>query len=199
MQYAISGHDTMQAEDASIRLKRFIETETSTLLASLRLYLTRAGLSADQTPHELLNEVVVEALMHAHRFDPARQPMAWLLGIAANLIKRKQTELAKRNRREPLARDLFPDAQDYMSDDEIFEQFAAISDMHNVDSHEALLAGLPEVDRQVLRLAIIHELNGEALAQALGITPGAARVRLHRALNRLRDCHITRDWIDSHD
>jgi DNA-directed RNA polymerase specialized sigma24 family protein len=38
-----------------------------------------------------------------------------------------------------------------------------------------------------LRLAVLHDLTGEALAQELGIKPGAARVRLHRALNRLRE------------
>jgi RNA polymerase sigma-70 factor (ECF subfamily) len=199
-----SGHHMIQAEEAATRLKGYIETESGTLLASLRLYITRAGLAAHQTPHELLNEVVVEALKHAHRFDSNRQPMAWLLGIAANLIKRKQVELAKRNRREPLVRDLFPDAQNFMSDDEIFEQFAALAanPTHAVETDEditALFATLPQSDQQVLRLAILHELNIEELAQALGITSGAARVCLHRALNRLRESQIAREWTKHHD
>jgi RNA polymerase sigma-70 factor (ECF subfamily) len=194
----------MQAEEATARLKGFMETESGALLDSLRLYLSRAGLAADHTPHELLNEVVIEALKHAHRFDPNRQPMAWLLGIAANLIKRKQAELTKRNRREPLARDLFPDAEDFMSDDEIFEQITklAASPSQELEASEQvtlLLAGLPETDQEVLRLAIIHELDGEALAQVLGITPGAARVRLHRAMNRLRDSQTMRGWVNNDD
>jgi len=194
MKQAILGHRPVQVEDSAARLKQFIEQESAALLGSLRLYLNRAGLAAHLTPNELLSEVVIEALKHAHRFDPARQPMAWLLGIAANLIKRKQADLAKRNRREPLARDLFPDAQDLMSDDEIFEQIAShVYDIHHDDRTTALLAGLPEHDQKILRLAVVHELNGEALAQALGITPGAARVRLHRALNRLRDSQIAQE------
>ena len=194
MKQAILGHRPVQVEDSAARLKQFIEQESAALLGSLRLYLNRAGLAAQLTPNELLSEVVIEALKHAHRFDPARQPMAWLLGIAANLIKRKQADLAKRNRREPLARDLFPDAQDLMSDDEIFEQIAShVYDIHHDDRTTALLAGLPEHDQKILRLAVVHELNGEALAQALGITPGAARVRLHRALNRLRDSQIAQE------
>jgi DNA-directed RNA polymerase specialized sigma24 family protein len=51
----------------------------------------------------------------------------------------------------------------------------------------------------VLRLAILHELNIEELAQALGITSGAARVCLHRALNRLRESQIAREWTKHHD
>jgi RNA polymerase sigma-70 factor (ECF subfamily) len=204
MQKIISGHRLMQAEEATARLKGFMETESGVLLASLRLYLSRAGLAAEHTPHELLNEVVIEALKHAHRFDPNRQPMAWMLGIAANLIKRKQTELAKRNRREPLARDLFPDAEDFMSDDEIFEQISALAaspsqDMEAGEQVALLLTGLPETDQEVLRLAIIHELDGEALALTLGITPGAARVRLHRAINRLRHSRMTREWVNNDD
>jgi RNA polymerase sigma-70 factor (ECF subfamily) len=204
MQQIILGDRMMQAEEASARLKQFVETESSALLASLRLYLSRAGLATGCTAAELLSEVVVEALQHANRFDPNRQPMAWLLGIAANLIKRKQAEVAKRNRREPLARDLFPDAQDFMSDDEIFEQFAAFAanPSQHLETNEQvalLLAGVPQSDQQVLRLAILHELNGEALAKAMGISPGAARVRLHRALNHLRDSQIAREWKNRHD
>ena len=78
-------------------------TESETLLATLRYYVTRAGLAHSQTASlaaaELLNEVVVEALEHAERFRPDGQPRAWLLGIAANLIKRQQVARAKRNRR----------------------------------------------------------------------------------------------------
>jgi len=41
-------------------------------------------------------------------------------------------------------------------------------------------------DQRVIRLAVLAEVDGEALAAALGITAGAARVRLHRAIKRLR-------------
>jgi RNA polymerase sigma-70 factor (ECF subfamily) len=54
----------------------------------------------------------------------------------------------------------------------------------------ALLEHVPVSDREVLRLALIHELDGESLARALGVRPGAARVRLHRALGRLREAVI---------
>ena len=53
----------------------------------------------------------------------------------------------------------------------------------NVD---VLLAALAPDDEHVLRLAIMNGLDGVSLAKALKITPGAARVRLHRALGRLR-------------
>ena len=177
-------------------LRQFIAGESEALLGTLRYYVVRAGLAngRDSAPAagELLNEVVVEALEHADRFKPSGQPMAWLLGIAANLIRRKQSERSARNRREPLVRDLVPRAQDVLSEDELFDRVSSlavgrpIEDWEATEAALAILAHVSESDRSVLRLAIVHDLNGEALAQELGIKPGAARVRLHRALNRLR-------------
>lgn len=170
------------------RLRQFIEDETPVLTRTLGVYLSRAGLAI--SAGELLSEVVVEALEHEARFDPARQPRAWLLGIAANLIRRKQAELARLDRREPLARDLYPGTEP--SDDEVFDWLDAVSavDPHLTldgnDDVSALLARVSPEDAMVLRLAVLHGLDGAALARELGISPGAARVRLHRALERLR-------------
>lgn len=188
------------------RLREFLEQESDALLRTIRLYVVRARL-ADQPPvvqtvaDELLNEVTVEALVHADRFDPEGQPRAWLLGIAANLIKRRQVDLAKRQRREPLARDLAPDDDKGLSDDELFDRLASVAE-HNpaeqLESDEqvrAMLLLLPPPDREVIRLAVLSGLDGHALAGALGISPGAARVRLHRALNRLREA-LTRDTAE---
>lgn len=170
------------------RLRQFIEEETPVLTRTLGIYLSRAGLTISAS--ELLSEVVVEALEHEARFDPARQPRAWLLGIAANLIRRKQAELARLDRREPLARDLYPGAEP--SDDEVFDWLDGMSavDPHLTldgnDDVSALLARVSPEDAMVLRLAVLHGLDGETLARELGVSPGAARVRLHRALERLR-------------
>jgi DNA-directed RNA polymerase specialized sigma24 family protein len=114
------------------------------------------------------------------------------LGIAANLIKRRQAERATRDRREPLVSDLCSDAQNALSEDELFDRVASlaaenpIADWEANKAASAILAYVSGDDRWVLRLAILHDLSGEALALELGTKPGAARVRLHRALNRLR-------------
>lgn len=170
------------------RLRQFIEAEAGVLTRTLGFYLSRAGLTV--SAEELLSEVVVEALKHEDRFNPARPPRAWLLGIGANLIRRKQAELARLDKREPLARDLYPG--DAPSDDEVFdwlEPFVGVETVEELEANEAanaLLAGVSAEDAAILRLAILNDLDGEALANTLGTTPGAARVRLHRALNRLR-------------
>ncbi len=185
-----------QTTDNRALLRQFIAGEAESLLTTLRYYLLRAGLTDGQgatlAAAELLNQVVVEALEHADRFRPSAQPRAWLLGIAANLIKRQQAERAARHHREPLVRDLCPEAQGTLSEEELFDRLAGLGQAGPAQALEALqgaaaiLAHVSDDDRQVLRLAVLHGMNGKELAQALGVTPGAARVRLHRALNRLR-------------
>ncbi len=180
------------------RLRQFIEAESPALLRTLRLYAMRGRLAtldrvANTVAAELLSELTIEALTHADRFDPSRQPMAWLLGIASNLVKRRQVEIAKHNRREPLARDLVNDHTDALSDEDLFDWLTTLNrehqdpDCEELDQMWAMVDSLRPDDRNVLELAFKNDLEGEALAQELGIRPGAARVRLHRALLRLRD------------
>lgn len=177
-------------------LRQFVENEAELLLKILCAYAVRFGVATPRTASavaaELLSELVIEALRHADRYDRQRQPMAWLLGIAVNLIKRRRASSARLEQREPLLRDLAGDDADRFSDGELFDRFVALTvggpaqALEQREQVNALLASLPEDERRLLRLAALHDMNGERLARELGISPGAARVRLHRALKRLR-------------
>ena len=122
-----------------------------------------------------------------------------ILGIAANLVRRRQAEAVRLNRREPLASDLLEGQPEILDEDELFERLArgaqaisggAVSDprasQEDRDGLAAALALLPPADREMLRLCASGDLDGDFMAAALHVTPGAARVRLHRALTRLR-------------
>lgn len=188
----------MDRTAGTTRLRQFIEYEAESLVGILRYYLFRAGTAGDgldNAASELLNEVVIEALQHETRFEPSGQPRAWLLGIAANLIKRRQVENARRNQREPLVRDLYPAFEGDLSDGELFDRIAHLTGMTedelDADAHvAALLRPLSPDDQHIVRLAILYGLDGDALANELGVNPGTARVRLHRALNRLRTAYF---------
>ncbi len=193
----------MDRTTGTTRLRQFIETEAESLVGILRYYLARANTPGDSlaaAASELLNEVVIEALQHEARFEPTGQPRAWLLGIAANLIKRRQVETARRNQREPLVRDLYPALEGDLSDGELFDRVANLvgmtEDELDADAQvAALLHTLSPDDQHIIRLAVLHGLDGDALATELGIHPGAARVRLHRALNRLRTAYFDEDGV----
>jgi RNA polymerase sigma factor (sigma-70 family) len=194
-------HNQRQARPATpcsprYQLIDFIADNTGPLLNSVRIYVQRMGLArGHDVPNvamEVLQEVVIEALDHAERFDPTRQAMAWLLGIALNIIKRKKVELAKRQQRELSSATLRATRTEPLSDDELFDQLTAHTaagpeqELEAQEQATIMLSLVSPEDQQVLRLAFLLEFEREALAKELGITPVAARVRLHRALSRLR-------------
>ncbi|MBX5451544.1 MAG: sigma-70 family RNA polymerase sigma factor [Thermogemmatispora sp.] len=192
-------------EVARATLERFLIEHTETLLQNLQFYAVRLGLAregeARLTAQELLQEVAVEALAHAARFQPERQALAWLLGIGLNVIRRQKAERARQGRREwsvtRLAQTLAP--MEAPGEWDLFDQLQDKSvggPEELVEAREgaqALLALVDEDDRELLRLALVEDCEREALARQLGISPGAVRVRLHRALQRLRCAFRQRD------
>ena len=181
------------------RLIQFLNDEMEALFGILRVYMLRAGLSGDEdATNELLNSVVVEALSHAQHYDPARPPRAWLLGIAANLVRRRQAETVRLEQREPLAGDLVDASQGGLSEDDLFELLSSHAyegadmqtDVEQRDRLVAPLALLSGEEQKIIRLFAQGGLDGDSLAAALHVKPGAARVRLHRAL-----AHLRRVWL----
>jgi len=177
-------------------ISAFINTESESLVKTLCSYVIYAGLASGPAvlplAQELLSDVFIEALKQPESFEQAQSQKAWLLGIAANLVKRKQVELAKRNRREPLMRDLVPHFENNLDDGELSDWLnkARIeeSDAYRKENEvaEELLSRVSPEDAHILRLALLYELDGEALAKELGVKPGTARMRLHRAIRRLQ-------------
>ena len=193
---------TVTASD-NTKIIECITDNVASLLGILRSYVKRMGLArGEEVPAaavEVLQEVVLEALDHADRFNPAGQPMAWLLGIAINVIKRKKAELVKRSQRELSMSDLSLKQEEGLSESELFDQLMANSsagpeqEIAANEQAELLLSLVSPEDQHVLMLAFLQGFEREALAQKLGISPGATRVRLHRALKRLRLA-----WSDQH-
>ncbi len=173
-----------------------IAGNATSLLGIIRSYVIRMGLARgeDVTPValEILQQVVLEALDHADRFNPSGQSMAWLLGIAINIIKQNKAERIKRSQRELPISDLSVIQEEQLSESDLFDQLLTTSyagpEQEIAANEQAglLLSLVSPEDQRILMLAFLDGFEREALAQKLGISPGAARVRLHRALKRLR-------------
>jgi RNA polymerase sigma factor (sigma-70 family) len=106
----------------------------------------------------------------------------------------------RRNRREPLVHDLYARTEhNRFSDEELFDQLVDVVSnaanpallMETNAEIVALLDGISADDQAIIHLSIVHGLDGDAIAHELNISPGTARVRLHRAIRRLRDIHQT--------
>lgn len=184
--------------ESRMRLLECIERHAESLLGSISLYTRRIGLDGEGDARELatdiLQETVIEALDHADNFLATRQPFAWLMGIAVNIIRRRKVALAKRSRREISLSHLAARQPTSDSDQDILDSLTPLSEttsepemaLEGAEEVASILSLVSPADQEVVRLAVLDDCEREMLAQRLGISEGAARTRLHRALRRLR-------------
>jgi len=98
---------------------------------------------------------------------------AWLHGILTNVLH----ETMRKRRRRPAQ---LPD--DPRAWDRLLADLSPADAVADRDAVAVLFARLPAEHRDILDLRYRHGLDGAALAARLGVRPGAARVRLCRAL-----------------
>ncbi|MET0135126.1 MAG: RNA polymerase sigma factor [Kibdelosporangium sp.] len=135
-----------------------------------------------QTVADLTADTFVRAITSFATFDPDRgSARGWLFGIARHVFAR-HCEQASRGR-EAFERLAGRRAVDV---DEAAELVVRIDAER---ASRALLDGVAElaqVDRDVIELVDIAGLDRGEAAAALGLSPGAMRIRLFRARGRLR-------------
>jgi RNA polymerase sigma-70 factor (ECF subfamily) len=188
--------------DSKLRLIECIEQHVESLLGSISLYARRMGLDAGTDARglavDILQETVIEALDHADRFTATQSPLAWLRGIAVNVIRRKKVEQAKHARREISLSHLTAQQPSSGSEQDVLDRLMPISETASdpgleLESDEevaGILSLVSPADQEVVRLAVLEDCERETLAQRLGISAGTARMRLHRALRRLRSAWV---------
>jgi RNA polymerase sigma-70 factor (ECF subfamily) len=126
---------------------------------------------------ELMAETFVRAFAGRRRFDLRRgSALPWLYGIASNLIRMHFRTEERRLRAYRAAAGLDVDPSD-LTDDRVERLYA--SDL--APALAAALAALPAAQSDVLLLHTYAELTHEEIAEALGISTGSVRKRLHRA------------------
>lgn len=145
-------------------------------------YTLAFRLTADE---EDARDVVQDAYLRAYkglkRFRGDAAFATWLHRITANCAA---THLAKRTklRHEELNDETVP------ADDRLESDPVARADLgYERGRLNAALQSLPPDMRAVVVLRDIYDMPHEAIAAELGISEGAAKVRLHRARKRLRE------------
>jgi RNA polymerase sigma-70 factor (ECF subfamily) len=122
-------------------------------------------------------DVVAETFLVAWRrlgeVPPGSEARLWLYGTARHVLANQDRGARRRDRLTERLRV------------ELRQQLPALRPQERGVFLEAL-AGLREADRELLMLIGWEELTPTEAAQALGISPRAARTRLHRARRRLR-------------
>ncbi len=176
-------------------LQRFLQDNAVQLQAILCGYVAKMGLASGariaDVAAEVFQDAVLETLAHAERFNPEMQPRAWFLAIAANILKRHRASYARRYKFEVLVGNLASKATQESEQDVLdrIMQSDAPGPEQTLAGRETvceLLALVSPDDARLLNMALIEGWDASALSEQMGITSGAARVRVHRALSRLR-------------
>jgi len=125
-----------------------------------------------QEAEDVVQDTLVKAWKSRWRVrDPEKFP-AWLSTIA----RHRARDLARRRRAEPLPQDF-----------ESAEVIDAETDASDLGPHvHAALAHLPELHRVALTLRYFEELDYATIERTLGLTNGALRGILGRALGLMR-------------
>lgn len=140
------------------------------------LYLTRDR----ETAEDLASTTFEKALRSWSRFDAGRgTARTWLLGIARSTALDWFRAESRRRRREEAAAG--PERVEAAFVEGLSPEL------------EAAVTALSAGEREVLALRIVLELDGEATARVLGISPTAVSTRLSRALTRLEERMRTDD------
>jgi RNA polymerase sigma-70 factor (ECF subfamily) len=130
---------------------------------------------------DVASETFLTAFRLRGRFDSSRgDRLAWLYGIATNLIRRHRRDEVRGYR--AMAR-LDP-ADSVASHDE--RVVTRVNAEHLRGALAAALAGLSAGDRDVLLLIALAGLTYEQTAEALGISYGTVCSRLNRARRKVR-------------
>lgn len=139
--------------------------------------VTGAVLRDPQDAEDAVQQALLQAFASLDRWSGTASLGTWMARIALN-------EALLRVRR---ARRLARAAVGLLSDEAAAvtpEQEAASREV--VEQIEAALPRLPRRHLEVLQLAAVNELSHADVAERLGATPGAVKVRLHRARAALR-------------
>ena len=146
----------------------------------LRFAARRAATPEDVV--DLVAAVWLEVIACLDRFDPARgEGLPWILGIAANLCAVERRRIYRERdavRRLAGAR--------LLVDDDIARLEREIDSAAVAPKLRRALASLPPAERAVAELVLLDELTLAEAGAALGIKPGAVRMRLARARRKLR-------------
>lgn len=158
-------------------------------LYSGRIYHLALGLLGDVSlAEDVVQETFLSAIKNRHQFQGRSSLGTWLYRIAYNEaqeILRKRIELPLQE--EPDEDDEAPFPHPVALVDLSLEPEQLLTDKELRRQMDQAVRDLPDSLRTVFLLRDVDDLSTEETAEMLGISEGAAKVRLHRARLFLRE------------
>lgn len=178
-------------DDAAYEL--LVRSYTPRMLAVARRFLR-----SEEDARDAVQDAFLSAFRGIGDFEGSARISTWLHRIVVNASLMKLR--TRRRKPERSIEDLMPG---FLEDGHMERPASAWRDLPEDQAARSQLRRLllekihelPENHRNVLLLRDIEDLDTEATAKALGLTPGAVKTRLHRArlaLRGLLDPHLRR-------
>ncbi|MHC4473338.1 MAG: RNA polymerase sigma factor [Planctomycetota bacterium] len=140
------------------------------------LYFMRKEIWRAEDAHDLTQQAFLQLHRSRHEFRPSGNLRSWLMTIARNL---KYDYMRQARRRPRFSGNGGPE-----TDPPVPDESQRLLEAR--DALEHAIAGLPENQRVVIRLYWFEHLPYAEIAQRLGATESAVKVRAHRAYKALR-------------
>jgi RNA polymerase sigma-70 factor (ECF subfamily) len=152
------------------------------------LAVARRFVRSDEDAQDVVQSAYLNAFRSLDRFEGSCQLSTWLHRIVVNTALMKLR--SQRRKPEQSIEELLPAFQEDGHHVEQFSDWAAPADqlLERQQTRAAVRAcidQLPENYRAILVLRDIEELSTQEVADAMGMTPTAVKVRLHRARQAL--------------
>ncbi len=135
-----------------------------------------------EASEDMVQQVFYKMLKYRHNFTGSGEFIQWMYAIARNVLK-------DQGRRKKLL--MVTDSVDDMAD-EIAGHLNVEEQIHKKQEAEVLRSAmrkLTEDEREILSLSRFQELKHQEIAEILGINEGTVKVRVHRAMCRLKDIY----------
>lgn len=135
------------------------------------------------TAKDIAQEVCIRIARHLHRFDERAQFTSWIYRITENQCKTRQ---GKNARYQALHTALQLESSTSAAPHSMAQTClsAAAIQAEKIQAVRIALQHLSQRDRNILELRFYQELNLDALANTLGVSISACKMRFYRALER---------------
>lgn len=153
------------------------------------LAVIRGIVRNEEDARDCLQDAFLQAFRAIDRFEGRAKLSSWMHRIAVNAALMKLR--SKKRKAEASIEDLLPefDGNDHRIDPFFQPEPETHDSLEAAERKEAIhlaISQLPENYRNVILLRDIQEMSTDETAAELGISPGAVKVRLHRARGALK-------------
>ncbi len=175
------------------------ENEASRLLGDHRDAIFRFLLGMARDPAEA-EDLTQETLLRAHdklaSLEDETRLVPWLYRIAGNIARDRFRQASWRHRPEPLETEGSEEALPIVDAGPRLDKVMEQREMS--DCVRSYLEDLSDAYRTVILLHDVQGLTNPEIAELLGVSVGAVKIRLHRARGKLRQalgegCSFSRD------